>query len=113
MKPAPKLLDSRPLPERHGSLLGFVKIQFSSGLILDGIGVHFAGSRSWASPPSRPSIKGNAVVVNEVTGKPFYTTVVDFSSHGVRSSWNKQVLKALRQVHPELFEAQEVASPEY
>jgi len=52
-------------------------------------------------------------VVNEVTGKPFYTAVVDFSSQGVRSSWSKQVLKALHQVHPELFEAQEVASPEY
>jgi hypothetical protein len=95
-----RLLDWRPL--RKGTLIGFAKVQFPTGLIVSEIAIHVAGSRIWASPPSRPWPKNNAVVVDEA-GKPRYSAVIDFVTHGVRSSWSRQVLAALRDEHPDLL----------
>jgi hypothetical protein len=95
-----RLLDWRPLEKN--TLRGFCKVQFSSGLIVAEIGIHIAGSRAWAAPPSRPWIKDNATVLDD-KGKPKWQPLIDFATHGVRSSWSNQVLGALRDVHPEVF----------
>jgi hypothetical protein len=92
-----KLLDWRRW--QKASLRGFAKVQFTSGLIFPEIGVYVAGARAWASPPSRVWVKDGAVVINEITGKPQYSPVVEFSTHGVRSSWSRQVLAAVREIH--------------
>jgi hypothetical protein len=96
----PKLLEWRPL--RKNTLIGFAKLQFASGLIVSEIAVHVAGSRIWASPPSRPWLKDNVVVLDKA-GKPRFSPVIDFATHGLRSSWSRLVLTALRETHPELF----------
>lgn len=96
-----KLIDWRPLS--RSTLRGFAKVQFGSGLIVCEVAIHVAGSRAWASPPSRPWLKDNAVVVDDATGKPKWQPLLDFSTHGVRSAWSKQVLSAVRVAHPEVF----------
>lgn len=98
--PRAKLIDWRPM--NKNSLLGFAKVQFSSGLIIAEIAVHRSGSRLWAQPPSRPWIENNALVIDE-RGKPKYTPLISFAHHGVQASWSRQVLRALRESHPRLF----------
>ena len=100
--PPPKLLSWRPLEPPRGSLIGFARIQFGSGLIVRDIGIHLAGSRVWASPPAKPWVRNNQIVLNEVTQRPQYEPTLEFSNHGVRSRWSRQVLKALREAHPEI-----------
>jgi hypothetical protein len=95
-----RLLAWRPL--RKSSLVGFARVQFGSGLIINEIAVHVAGSRAWAQPPARPWLEGNALVLTE-EGKPRWQPVVDFANHGVRASWSRQVVNVVREAHPDLF----------
>lgn len=96
----PRLLDWRPL--HKNTLLGFAKVQFSSGLIIGEIAVHRSGNRMWAAPPSRPWIENGAVVIGE-RGRPRYQSIIGFANHGVQASWSRQVLNALSEEHPALF----------
>jgi hypothetical protein len=101
-----RLLEWRPL--RKNTLRGFAKVQFPSGVIIAEVGIHVAGSRAWASPPSRPWVKDNAVMLDEA-GKPRWQPLIEFTTHGVRSSWSRQVIAAVREEYPEVFEGAEVA----
>jgi hypothetical protein len=94
------LLDWRPISK--GTLLGFAKVQFSSGMIVSEIAIHRTGTRMWAAPPSRPWIENNALVIGE-NGRPRYQPIISFANHGVQGSWSRQVLNALCEEHPDLF----------
>ena len=52
--------------------------------------------------PARPWLDGNKLALTE-TGKIRWTPVVNFATHGVQASWSRQVIKALREAHPEVF----------
>jgi hypothetical protein len=102
MKVPPRVLAWREL--HKNSLVGFATVQFGSGLIVAEIPIFIAGSRAWASPPARPWVDSDgALVLDEKTGRPRYLPVLRFANHGVRSSWSKQVLAALKAAHPEIF----------
>ena len=51
---APTILDWRPM--RKNSLLGFARVQFSSGMIVSDVVVLNGERGPWASPPSKPQI---------------------------------------------------------
>lgn len=104
MRTPARLLDWRPL--RKNTLVGFAKVQFTSGLIVGEIAVHQNGSRVWAAPPARPMLDNNATILDE-RGRPRYQQIVDFANHGVRASWSRQVIRALIEVHPDLFPGME------
>jgi hypothetical protein len=104
-RPRPHLLDWKSLTK--GTLLGFAKVQFSSGLVIAEITVHRSGSRVWASPPARPWIKDDRVVHDE-RGRAKYQPLISFANHGVQASWSRQVLRALHDAHPEVFETQDL-----
>jgi hypothetical protein len=95
-----KILDWRPLEK--GSLRGFAKVQFGSGLQMSDVGIHVQGTKAWASPPSRPMIDRNGSVMRDETGKVRYSPVIGFFNHGTRSSWSRQIIAAMRAAHPEL-----------
>jgi hypothetical protein len=76
-------------------------VRFGSGLIVHEVGVYHAGSRIWCSPPSRPWVHNDALVRDPVNGKLKYSPLIEFSTHGVRSSWSRQILTALQEQHPE------------
>jgi DNA-binding transcriptional LysR family regulator len=78
-------------------------VQFSSGIIIGDIAVHRRGEQMWASPPARPWIEDNELARDD-RGKPKYQTVIGFVNHGVRASWSRQVIAALRDAHPDLFQ---------
>jgi hypothetical protein len=98
----PRILEWKPLQPPRGSLLGFARIQFGSGLILNDIGLHASSGKVWASPPAKPWIRENMPVIDETTGKPKYLAIVDFTTHGVRRAWSEQIVRAMRSTHPEL-----------
>jgi hypothetical protein len=97
MMPRARLLDWKPLAK--GTLLGFAKVQFSSGLIISEIGIHRSGDRVWANPPARPWIDHDALVRDE-RGRVKYQPLIGFANHGVHASWSRQVIRAVREQHP-------------
>jgi len=99
-KASARLLDWRPV--QRNSLIGFAQVQFGSGLIISEIAVHVAGSRVWAQPPARPWIEENKLILTE-TGKPRWQPIIDFANHGVRASWSRQVVAALKEARPEVL----------
>jgi hypothetical protein len=84
-------------------LLGLTKVQFPSGLIVPEIAIHQAGSKLWAAPPSRLMLDRDGAVLRDDDGKVRYAPIVSFQTHGVRSSWSRQVIAALCETHPEAF----------
>lgn len=109
-------MDQRHTPARllawrtmaKNTLLGFAKVQFTSGLIIDEIAVHRSGSRVWAAPPARAWIDNDALVRDE-RGRLKYQPLIDFANHGVRASWSRQVITALRDAQPELLKDTDTA----
>ena len=97
----PIVLEWSPMNPPRGTLLGFARVGFPSGLILNDVALHANSGKIWASPPSKPWIKGTTVVIDEATSKPKYLPVVDFQTHGVRRAWSEQVIKAMRAAHPD------------
>jgi hypothetical protein len=47
--------------------------------------------------------------VLDEAGKPHWQPLIEFTTHGVRSSWSRQVIAAVREEYPEVFEGAEVA----
>ena len=109
MPPPPRLLDWRPV--RKNTLRGFAKVQFSSGLTIGEIAVHRHGSRVWAQPPARPWIEDDQLVRDE-RGRVRYQPLISFATHGVQSSWSRQVIRAVRAGVPgELPDEPDLLSP--
>jgi hypothetical protein len=62
-----KILDWRTL--RKGSLLGFAKVEFRSGLIISDVTILTSEKGPWASPPSKPMIgRDGAIMKATVSG---------------------------------------------
>jgi hypothetical protein len=89
-------------PHTAGTLRGFARVQFPSGIIVDGITVHVAGSRAWATPPGRPWIE-DGQLVREPDGKPRYATIISFVNHGRRARWSDTVLAAVNEHDPTIL----------
>jgi hypothetical protein len=91
----------RPL-HRH-TLRGFCRIRFASGLILDEIAIHVGGAdgRTWCSPPARPMVGPDGVVMRDArTGKIKYCGLIAFSTAEVRDKWSRLVLDAVMRKCP-------------
>jgi hypothetical protein len=86
---------------RRNTLLRLAKIRFGSGVIIADIAINQSGSRTWASPPSRPWAESGKLVVDPTTRKPKYSPIITFETHGVQSAWSRQVLRAIRSEYPE------------
>lgn len=99
--PLPRILEWRPLEKN--SLRGFCKVQFPSGLVIAEIGIHVAGSKAWASPPSRPMLDRDGVALRDADGKIRYSPTITFFNHGTRTSWSRQIIAALHIAHPEVL----------
>jgi hypothetical protein len=94
-------------PVVKGTLRGFCRIRFESGLIIDEISLHLAGDdgSTWASPPARPMVDASGVALrDQKTGKVKYAALVTFSSATVRRRWSDGIVAVVREAHPEAFE---------
>ena len=96
-----RILDWRPM--RKGSLLGFAKVELSSGMIISDVTILTGERGSWASPPSKPMIGRDGTVLTDDKGKVRYSPIVEFNSKETRSRWSGVVIEAMRSAHPEVF----------
>lgn len=90
-------------PEPHGSLLGFARVRFRSGVIVDRVTIHAAGSKAWAGAPGAPWIGKDGQLVRDERGKIQYSPVIRFADHGVRSRWSDEVIEAMRRQYPDVL----------
>jgi hypothetical protein len=97
---AVKIIDWRPL--QKNSLLGFCKGQFASGLIITDITILTSERGPWASPPGKPMISRDGVVLKDEKGKVKYTPVIEFSNKEIRQRWSDAVIEAMRAAYPEV-----------
>lgn len=108
------ILEWRRCEPPRGSLQGYMRAQFQSGLVICDIAVHQNSGKSWCSPPAKPWTRDDAVVRDE-NGRAKWLTVIDFANHSVRRRWSEALIAALRQQHPDALpeppadDAQDVA----
>jgi len=96
-----QILQWKPL--RKGSLLGFAKIEMPSGMILSDVTVLQGGRGAWASPPSKPLIDRDGMVLKDANGKIRYAPLVEFTSKEIRDRFSAAVIDGLRASHPDAF----------
>jgi DNA-binding cell septation regulator SpoVG len=88
---------------RKGSLLGFAKVELPSGMIIADVTILSGDRGPWASPPSKPMIDRDGVVLKDAGGKVRYSPIIEFSSKEIRDRFSAGVIDGLRAVHPEAF----------
>ena len=93
-------------PLRKGSLLGFVTVTMPSGIIIHEVSILETNGRFWASPPSKPMIDRNGVVMIDDAGKRRYSALIEFADRDTRSRWSAAVVAAVRTAEPEALLAQ-------
>ena len=96
-------------PLRKGSLIGFVSVSMPSGITIHEISILETNGRFWASPPSKPMIDRNGVVMIDDNGKRRFAPIVEFTTREIRSRWSDAVVEALRAAFPEALAAQPAA----
>jgi hypothetical protein len=105
---APRILDWRPL--RRNSLLGFAKVELPSGMIIVDVTILTGERGPWASPPSKPMLDRDGVVLRDEKNKVRYQPVIEFTSKNVRDRFSTQVIAALRESHPKVLEDAEASA---
>jgi hypothetical protein len=88
-----KILDFRPLVKN--SPRGFAKVELPSGLIITDVVILAGESGPWASPPSKPMLDRDGVVMKDDKGKIRYCPIVEFRSKDLREKWSTAVIEAL------------------
>jgi hypothetical protein len=97
-----KIVEWRAL--RKGSLLGFSKVQFPSGLIISDVTILDSGKGPWAAPPSKPMIGKDGAALKDDKGKVRYSPIIEFRDKDTRDRWSASVVDAMRDACPEAFE---------
>lgn len=97
-----RILDWREM--RRGSLLGFAKIELPSGMVVHDVTILTGERGPWASPPSKPMVGRDGVVMKDGNGKVRYSPIVEFKSKEIRDRWSAAVIEAMREAHAEAFE---------
>jgi hypothetical protein len=88
-------------PLRKNSLVGFAKVELPSGMILADVTVLAGANGPWASPPSKPMIGSDGVVMKDASGKVRYSPIIEFTSKEIRNRFSAAVIEAVREAHPE------------
>jgi DNA-binding cell septation regulator SpoVG len=99
---ATRILEWRPL--RRNSLLGFAKVELPSGMVVTDVTILTGKRGPWASPPSKPMIDRDGVVMKDANGKIRYVPIIDFVSKDVRNKFSAAVIEAMRASHPEALD---------
>lgn len=77
----------------RGTLRGFAKVEFPSGMIIHGIAIHADGRLFWATPPYQSWRSRH-------DGEARWSPVIGFASNEDCERWSAQVIEAMRQKYP-------------
>lgn len=73
-------------------------------MILNDVIILTGGQGPWASPPSRPALSRDGVVLKGSNRKMKYQPIVEFTTKKIRKKFSDAVVGALRASHPDAFE---------
>ena len=96
-----KILDWRKM--RRNSLLGFAKVEFPSGMVISDVTILKGERGPWASPPSKPLIGRDGIVMKDAAGKVKYSPIIEFTTKEIRTRWSDAVIAAMKVAHAEVF----------
>ncbi len=99
MSAAVRIVEWRPLVK--GSLRGFAKVELPSGMVISDVTILTGERGAWASPPSKPQIGRDGVVLKDAADKTKYSPIIEFTSKEIRDRWSVQIIEALRVSHPD------------
>jgi hypothetical protein len=88
-----------------GTLAGFFTAHLPSGLTLHELMLHHRDGQVWISFPSKPMLGADGTALRDDRGKVRYgAPLIEFTSRAARDRFIEQVLAALRQSHPQVFD---------
>ena len=87
---------------RSNTLRGFADITLPSGMRMMEVAIHVSNGRAWASPPSKPWLKGEAVMRGD-DGKIRYSPIIEFTTKELRDRWSNAVIDAIRLMDPSVL----------
>jgi hypothetical protein len=78
-----------------GSLRGFFNLRLVSGLVIRDCTLHEKNGKRWVSFPARPQLEDGRQRVDQVTGKPAYSTIIEIPDRARRDAFNAVALAAV------------------
>ena len=103
-KKSPRILSFREYRNPAGSMLGFLNVELTSGLVLHNckLMVGPKGKRFIAPPSEKRRDQADRPVLDP-TGRPVYDPAISFRDRETRARFNAAILAVLRVTHPSLF----------
>jgi hypothetical protein len=91
----------QPFRNPAGTVLGFLSIELTSGLIINDAKLMVGpAGRHWIALPANKQIDKDGNPRLDANGKQLWSPIVEFASRDARGRFNELVLAALRRQHP-------------
>lgn len=87
-----------------GSLLAYLDVEMSSGLIVRDCRLMRTNGTLWIAPPSQKQVDRDGEPILDERGKPRYRNFVDFRDRSTRDRFSSAVINAIRREHPDALE---------
>jgi hypothetical protein len=91
-------------PYRAGSMIAFLSVQTSSGMILHDLRLMTGHDGFWIALPSKLLVDADGQPRTDLAGKKQYAPLIEFHDAKVAANFKRQVLDAVRREHPELLD---------
>ena len=105
MKLTVKCEDFRPL--RRNTLCGFASVFLQEiGLRIKDLSIHEKNQSRWASLPSKPMLK-NEALMKDAEGKAQYASILEFPERAVRDAFSAAVVRAVIEHSPAAFDGEQ------
>jgi DNA-binding cell septation regulator SpoVG len=92
------------VPHRSGSMLAFLAIETTSGLILHDLRLMAGRNGAWVAMPSKPQIDRDGQPRLDENGRQTYSQIVEFRDRATADKFRDQVIDAIQRQHPEVIE---------
>ena len=104
---APPIIIADLKSRESGTLKAFFTVHLPSGLTLHELMLHERDGSWWLSFPAKPMLGPDGAALRDERGKVRYSApLIEFTSAQTRSRFIEQVLEALRQAQPQIFDVE-------
>ena len=106
-KPQPRIRKFTPFRNAAKTILGFITIELSSGLIINDAKLMIGPQgRRWIDLPAVKQVDQDGRPRLDVHGKQIWSQIIEFRDSHTRERFQETILAALRVAHPELFDGE-------
>jgi hypothetical protein len=93
-----------------GTLVGFCVLHIPElRVTIFDVALHQKNAARWAQLPSKPIVRDGRHVIDEASGKPQYTPLVEFEGRETRDAFSQAVWSAVLDRYPQALETAEAA----